>query len=90
MRKEVRNKLADILDRVKDPENGMSVTQMNLVAGIKYNEPAKEFEVYMHSVKTAKACCAVFQLSAYAQIEELLKKEIEKEFPNNFVIFKNS
>ena len=61
MRKEVRNKLATILDRVKDPESGTSVAKMNLVAGIKYNEPAKEFEVYMHSVKTAKACCVVFQ-----------------------------
>ncbi len=89
MKKEMRNKLADILDRVKDPENGTSITQMNLIAGIKYNNLAKEFEVYMYSLKKAKACCVLFQLNAYAQIEEMLKKEIEKEFPNNFVVFKN-
>jgi len=86
----MRNKLAAILDRVKDPENGTSVSQMNLVAGIKYNNLAKEFAVYMYSVKAAKACCVVFQLSAYAQIEGMLKKEIEEEFPNNFVVFKNA
>jgi len=28
-------------------------------------------------------------LNAYAQIEEMLKKEIEEEFPNNIVVFKN-
>ncbi len=85
----MRTKLADILDRVKDPENGTSIAQLNLVAGIKYNNLAKEFEVYMYSVKPAKACCILFQLNAYAQIEELLKKEIEIEFPNNIVVFKN-
>ena len=89
MKKEMRAKLADLLDRVKDPENGTSISQMNLIAGIKYNNPAKEIEVYMYSVKPAKACCVVFQLTAYAQIEEMLKKEIEEEFPNDIVVFKN-
>lgn len=64
MRKEVRNKLAAVLDRVKDPESGTSVTQMNLVAGIKYNSLAKEFAVYMYPVKSAKTCCVAFQLNA--------------------------
>jgi len=50
---------------------------LNLVAGIKYNNLAKEFEVYMYSVKAAKACCVLFQLNAYAQIEEMLKKELK-------------
>ena len=89
-RKRGRNKLAAVLDRVKDPESGTSVTQMNLVAGIKYNDQAKEFAVYMYPVKSAKVCCVVFQLNAYAQIEEMLKKEIEEEFPNDNVVFKNS
>jgi len=89
MRKEIRDKLADILDRVKDPENGTSVAQINLVAGIKYNNLAKEFEVYMNTVKLAKACCALFQLHAYSEMEEVLKREIEKEFPNNTTVFKN-
>lgn len=85
----MRNRLAAVLDRVKDPENGTSVAQLNLVAGIKYNDQAKEFAVYMYTVKPAKVCCVVFQLNAYAQIEEMLKKEIEEEFPDNSVIFKN-
>lgn len=81
MRKEIRDKLADILDRVKDPENGTSVAQMNLVAGIKYNNLSREFEVYMNSVKSAKARCALFQLHAYSVME--------KEFPNDTVVLKN-
>ena len=89
MTKETRNKLAEILDRVKEQENGMSVSQMELVAGIKHNDKTNEFSVYMYTLKTAKACCAVFQLNAYAVIETLLKTEIEKEFPGNKVVFKN-
>ena len=86
---EMRNKLAEILDKVKEPENGMSISQMGLVAGIKHNNKTNEFSVYMYTLETAKACCMVFQLNAYAAIETLLKTEIEKEFPGNKVVFKN-
>jgi len=79
----------DISDRVKDPENGTSISQINLVAGIKYKNLDMKFEVYMYSVKTTKACCVFFQLNAYAQTEALLKKEIETKLPNNIVVFKN-
>jgi len=90
MTNETKTKLADILDRVKDPEDGMSVRQMNLVAGIKQNPETRDFEVYMYKLQPAKACCVVFQMSAYSTIELLLKKEIEKEFPGNSVVFKNA
>ncbi len=89
MNKETKNKLSEILNSVKDPENGMSVTEMNLVAGIKLNETTNEFEVFMYAPETAKACCVVYQLNAYSTIEKLLKDKIEKEFPNNKVVFKN-
>ena len=89
MTAEIKNKLAEILNRVKDPENGMSVSEMNLVAGIKLNEATNEFEVYMYTPETAKACCVVYQLNAYATVENLLKEGIETEFPNNTVVFKN-
>jgi len=87
MTKEMKNKLAEILDRVKDPENGVSISQLGLVAGIKYYDKANEFSVYMYTLETAKACCMVFQLNAYGVIERLLKEEIEKEFPNQTVLF---
>jgi len=90
MTNEMKNKLAEILDRVKDPENGMALSQLNLIAGIKHREAEKKYEVYMFPVETAKACCVVYQLSAYAVLENLLKEEIEKEFPGNTVVFKNA
>jgi len=89
MTKAMRNKLAEILDRVKEPENGMSLSRMELVAGIKYNNKTNEFSVYMYTLETAKACCMVFQLNAYSTIETLLKEALEKEFPNSKVVFKN-
>ncbi|GBD90682.1 hypothetical protein BMS3Abin04_01399 [bacterium BMS3Abin04] len=89
MTKAMRNKLAEILDRVKEPENGIPLSRMELVAGIKYNYKTNEFSVYMYTLETVKACCMVFQLNEYAAIETLLKTEIEKEFPGNKVVFKN-
>jgi len=89
MNEDTKKKLADILERVKDPEDGMSVRQMNLVAGIKQNPKTKDFEVYMYKLQPAKACCMVFQIGAYSTIEQLLKKEIENEFPDSHVVFRN-
>lgn len=90
MTNEIRNKLADIIDRVKDPENGVSVSQMNLVAGIKHHQETNEFEVYMNAIGSTKACCMVLQLNAYSTMELLLKKEIEKEFPDSKIVFMNA
>ncbi len=89
MTEEIKNKLEKILDQVRDPENGLSVNQLGLVAGIKLKEEAKRFQVYMYSIETAKACCVVFQLNAYAAIEQALKEAIEGEFPGYKVVFRN-
>jgi len=89
MTEETRKKLADILEKVKDPENGLSISRMGLVAGIKLKSESKLFEVYIYSIETAKACCFIFQMNAYATIENMLKEAIEKEFPGYKVVFKN-
>ena len=89
MTEETKNKLAKILNEVKDPENGLSVSRMGLVAGIKLKEETKEFQVYMYSIETDKACCVVFQLNVYATIEHALKEAIEGEFPGYKVVFRN-
>ncbi len=89
MTEEEKKKLNKILHEVKDPENGLSVIQMGLVAGIKLKKDSGEFEVYMYSIEKAKACCVMLQLNAYATIEKMLKDAIEKEFPGFQVVFKN-
>ncbi len=88
MNRETKNRLQQVLDRVKDPENGMPVSDMNLVAGIKYREAKLLFEVYLYPSQGAKACCLLLQLNAYSTMEQLLKKEITTEFPDHRVVFK--
>jgi len=90
MTEESKNKLAEILCNIKEPGTGMSLSKMNLVAGIKHNHMTNELEVFMETFETAKACFIVFQLNSYADIETRLKLAIEKEFPNNKVVFKNA
>ncbi len=83
----MKQKLAAVLDRVKDPENGMSVSEMGLVAGIKYREAEQLFKVYLYPAEGAKACCVILQLHAYSTMEHLLEEEITKEFPGHQVVF---
>ncbi len=87
MDRETKNRLQQVLDRVKDPENGMSVSEMGLVAGIKYKQTERIFEVYLYPAQGAKACCLFLQMNAYSTMEQLLKKEMITEFPNHRVIF---
>ncbi len=89
MTSEIKRKLVRILDQVKDTDGGMSIAQMNLVAGIKQNRETKELKVYMYKLQPAKVCCVVFQMGADSATELLLKKEIEKEFPDSSVVFKS-
>lgn len=90
MTNDTKVRLSDILDRVKDPQNGVSISQMNLVAGIKQHEEANEFIVYFNAIASAKACCVIFQLSTFSTMETLLKVEIEKEFAGSKVLFANA
>ncbi len=89
MNQEMKNKLSNILDEVKDPETGLPVSQLGLIEGIKHKADLNELLVYMNSLETAKACCMVSQFLGYAKIEELLKEALEKEFPNQTVVFQN-
>jgi len=81
--------LADILDTVIEPESNLSISELAIVAGIKHDEDNKQFLVYMNPLDKAKACCMVFQLVGYSEVEVLLKEAIEHFFPTQTVVFKN-
>lgn len=85
----MKNKLTKILDSVIEPESQLSVSELAIVAGIKYKQASKQFLVYMKPIETVKACCMVFQLVGYSQVEDLLKEAIENIFPDQKVVFKN-
>jgi len=89
MTEDIWNKLADILDTVIEPESNLSISELAIVAGIKHDEDNKQFLVYMNPLDKAKACCMVFQLVGYSEVEVLLKEAIEHFFPTQTVVFKN-
>lgn len=90
MTEEMKEKLGEILDSTIDPESGMSVSQMGLVKGIKYNSIAHKFFVYLNQFKLAKAQGLVFLFSGQKPIVDMLEEKIIKEFPGMSVQFINN
>ena len=89
MEEKMKNKLSSILERVKEPQSGLSISEMGYVAGIKHEPITNKLIVVTDTRITPKACCMVFNLFGISRIENLLTDELKKEFPELEVKFVN-
>lgn len=87
---EMRNKLGEILDEVVDPESGLPISELGLVAGIKYNTIAEKLLVFMNPITSIKAYSLVYNFFGYGKIEELIREALQKEFPYLTIVFVNA
>ncbi len=49
-------KIASILERVKDPESGLSVEEVGVVKRVRYNEEKKEMYIFTDFVSHLPGC----------------------------------
>jgi metal-sulfur cluster biosynthetic enzyme len=86
---EMIKKIDAILDRVKDPESGLSVAHLGLVKRVRFSEPQKmlyvftDFKSHMPGCKT---CVFIAKLVADSIIRNLVV-EFDLEFPDLQVEF---
>ncbi len=80
---EMRGKIDDVLKRVKEPETGLSVWELNLVKRVSYSDTEKKLLVVMDIAQPRFACmvCGVVTEHIRASLERMLKEEFKKEFP---------
>jgi len=86
----MKKKLSDLLDRVKEPQSGLTISQLGMIEGIKHEPITNKLLVVTNPQITSKACCMVFNLFEVGEIEDLIAFELKKEFPNVEVEFTNS
>jgi len=82
-------KIASILERVKDPESGLSVEEVGVVKRVRYNEEKKEMYIVTDFVSHLPGCltCVGIAMAVMSTIVRNLNEEFQKEFPNLTIQF---
>ena len=85
---EITRKIDAVLERVKEPESGLSVAQLGLVERLRYNEKDKKLSVFTCFIKpNHHYCCTVLQGLLISGVLNALTEEFQKEFPDLSVEF---
>ena len=76
-------KIDGVLDRVKEPETGLSMSELGLVSRLRYSAKHKKLAVFTKPLDTNRHyCCTVLQGLLIKGTFERLTKEFQKEFPD--------
>lgn len=78
----MKKNLQAVLDKVKEPESGASLSTLGLVNRIRYIEKQKKLLVILNPTRSGKLCCAVLSALILNTIKRDLAVELEKEFPH--------
>lgn len=70
-----------ILDRVKEPESGLSVAQLGLVHKCRLNQNRGKLYLYISPIAPSKGCCALISTMLLDTTLESLTREFKKAFP---------
>ena len=80
-------KIDAVLDRVKEPESGLSISQLGLVKKLRHNKNRKKLTVYINTIGPSKGCCALMSTMLLSTTLENLAGEFKREFPDLSVEF---
>ncbi len=84
----IRRKIDAVLDRVKEPESGLSIAQIGLVEKLRYSEKDKTLIVFTSFIKpNHHYCCTVLQGLLLSSTIQRLTEEFQKEFPDLSIEF---
>jgi metal-sulfur cluster biosynthetic enzyme len=72
---EMKRKIETVLKRVREPETGRSVGELNLVSRLRYSEKEKILQIFMN-IGDPRSTCLVCSI-----VNEQVLEEMGKEFP---------
>jgi metal-sulfur cluster biosynthetic enzyme len=80
---EMTKKIDRVLDNVKEPETGLSMSELGLVSKLRYSAKQKKLAVFTTPLNNNRHyCCTVMQGLLVKSTLERLTKEFQKEFPD--------
>ena len=83
MESQVQEKFDFVLQKVKDPESSLPISDFGVVKKFRYNEKDKKIFVFVDFQSHRPACmtCVGISMAIESTIERLLSEELEKQFP---------
>lgn len=75
-------KIEAVLDRVKEPESQLSISQLGLVKKVRYNKGRRKLSVFINTIQPGKCACTVITALLLNTILKSLATEFRKEFPD--------
>ena len=77
----MKQKIDAVLDRVRDPESGLTVAQLGLIQSFRFIEKGNKLVAFKSQMRSGKGCCTlVANMLLHTTLKELIS-ELEKEFP---------
>lgn len=78
-----------VLDRVKDPESGYSVSELGLVRRLRYNAEKKELYIFTDFMSHRPACMTCVGIASVLEdgIRRNLLQAFREEFPDITPVF---
>jgi len=78
----MKQRIDAVLDRVREPESGLSIAQLGLVEKLRYSPGKKKLYVFTSFIKpNHHYCCTVLQGMLISGTLKSLSAELQKEFP---------
>ena len=83
MNTEMIRKIDAVLEKVKEPESGLSIAELGLVEKLRYNPTRKRLYIFTSTIRqNRKQCCTVLQGLLISGTLNSLTEEFRKEFPD--------
>lgn len=87
MKPEMTKKIDAVLERVKEPESGLSVNELGLIARLRYSEKKKKLYIFTNPVTSPPGCCVIIAKLLQSATQKNLTEEFQKEFPDLSIEF---
>ena len=81
MTEEMKNTLSEILEKTVEPISGLSIANLAVVHGIKFNTLSEKFTVYLDKERMTLVTSMFFYILGGIQLENLLTEAIKKAYP---------
>ena len=81
----MKKKLQSVIERVKDPETNVAISELGLVERFRYYPEQKKLSVFLNPVRPGKVCCSIISSLLLSSTLKDLMNELQKEFPDCYL-----
>ena len=81
----MKKKLQSVLERLKDPETNIAISERGLVEKFRYYPKKKKLSVFLNPVRPGKVCCSIISSLLLSSTLKDLMNELHKEFPDLYM-----